>query len=333
MISILMPVYNNSAHLRECLDSIITQTETSWELVAVNDYSTDDSWRILQQYALRDRRIRPIQNRAEKGIVPALWLALHHSRGSYISRMDADDLMPRQKLARLKQILLQHGPQSVATGKVRYFTEEGELGEGYRRYEKWLNGLMESGRHYEEIYRECVLPSPCWMAYREALIRCGAFDRSVYPEDYDLAFRFYKNKMQIRASREYLHLWRDHPRRASRTLMAYADPTFLELKLYYFLKIDYRPERPLVIWGAGRKGKESVKHLQQEGIALHWVCNTPGKWGKDIYGVRMQDTGAIPSLNDPQVLALVAAPDAQPEIRQKLEGWGMHPGKDYFLFC
>lgn len=332
MISILMPVYNSSAHLGQCLDSIQAQSETSWELIAVDDYSTDDSWHILQRYALKDARIRPLRNTGAKGVIPALRLALKHSRGSYITRMDSDDLMPLEKLKSLKRLLLEHGPGCIATGKVRYFSDE-ELGEGYRRYERWLNGLMDSGRHYEEIYKECVLPSPCWMAYREALLVCGAFSRDVYPEDYDLAFRFYKHRMRIAASGEVLHLWRDHPGRSTRSLSIYANPAFLSLKLQYFLEISYQPGRPLAIWGAGSKGKEAARYLQKEGVPFHWVCNTPSKWGKDIYGVRMQSTEAAGLLSRPQVAVLVAAPDAGPAIRMQLEQWGMAPGRDYFFFC
>ena len=332
MISILLPVYNSSPHLEMCLDSILAQSETSWELIAVDDYSTDDSWKILQRYALRDARIRPLRNTGSKGIIPALRLALKYSRGSYITRMDSDDLMAIDKLKILKRLLQEKGPSWVATGKVRYFSEE-ELGEGYRRYETWMNHLMDSGRHYDEIYKECVLPSPCWMAYRETLLICGAFSREVYPEDYDLAFRFYKHRIRIAASPEVLHLWRDHPGRTTRNAKVYADPTFLSLKLNYFLEIDHRPSRPLVIWGAGRKGKEAAQHLQTEGIHFHWVCNTPSKWGKDIYGIHMQSPASIEPMDHPQVIILVAAPDAQPDIKRQLKDWGLAVGKDYYFFC
>ncbi|MCB0545965.1 MAG: glycosyltransferase family 2 protein [Phaeodactylibacter sp.] len=332
MISILLPVYNNSLHLGECLDSILAQSEASWELIAVNDHSTDDSWQILQRYALRDARIRPRRNTGPKGIIPALRIALKYSRGSYITRMDADDLMPTDKLKILKRLLQEHGPSWVATGKVRYFSD-GELGDGYRRYERWLNSLMDSGRHYDEIYRECILPSPCWMAYRETLLICGAFESDVYPEDYDLAFRFYKHRIRIAASKEVLHLWRDHSGRASRNSSTYADYTFLNLKLKYFLEIEYRPSRPLVVWGAGRKGKEAAQYLQEEGIHFHWICNTPSKWGKDIYGINMRSPEALAELDSPQVIVLVAAPEAQPLIRAQLENQGLTVGRDYFFFC
>ncbi|MCB0571898.1 MAG: glycosyltransferase family 2 protein [Phaeodactylibacter sp.] len=332
MISVLLPVYNSGPYLSACLDSVLAQTQSNWELLAVDDYSTDGSWAILRRYAWKDARIRPMQNQGPKGIIPALRLAFGHSRGRYITRMDSDDLMPAHKLQVLRGLLQARGPGWVATGKVRYFSDEG-LGDGFLRYQDWLNGLADSGRHYEEAYRECVLPSPAWMALKEDVEKCGAFEPDTYPEDYDLWFRFYEKGMRIAACQEVVHLWRDHPARTSRNSEVYADYTFLPLKLHYFLKVDYRPARPLVVWGAGRKGKETALRLQREGIRFHWVCDTPGKVGKDIYGIRMQAYEAIAELNGPQVLVLVAAPDAQAEIKGHLQEWDLHPGKDFFFFC
>lgn len=332
MISILMPLYNSQAHLSACLDSILAQTETDWELLVVDDYSTDDSPAILQRYAGQDSRIRALANTGAKGILPALRQALEHSQGQYISRMDTDDLMPAQKLRLLRELLQAHGPGWVATGKVRYFSDE-DLGEGYRRYEVWLNQLMDNGRHYEEIYRECVLPSPAWIARREDLEKCGAFQPDTYPEDYDLCFRFYQHGMSIAACPETVHFWRDHPQRSSRTSLVYSDHTFMALKLHYFLEVDRQPERPLVLWGAGRKGKDAARRLQEAGIPFHWVCDTPSKIGKEIYATRLQSFESIPLLPNAQVLVLVASPAAQSEIRGLLASWGLQPGADYFFFC
>ena len=83
MISILLPVYNSSPHLEMPLDSILGQSETSWELIAVDDYSTDDSWKILQRYAFAGRpHPTKLRNTGGKGIIPALRLALKYSRAA-----------------------------------------------------------------------------------------------------------------------------------------------------------------------------------------------------------------------------------------------------------
>lgn len=316
-ISVLLPIYNAGDYLAPCLDSLLAQTERNWELVAVDDFSADDSWAVLQRYAAADDRIRCFRN-TNKGLISALRLAYGQSRGAFITRMDDDDLMPPVKLAVLKKLLLDNGPGHVATGMVRYFSDH-ELGEGYRRYETWINRLALEQCHYSAIYKECPLPSPCWMMYREDLDDVGAFNSDVYPEDFDLCFRLYQQRKSIIAAAEVLHLWRDHAGRASRTAAPYADNNFLELKLNYFLKIDHRPQSPLVVWGAGKKGKNVARLLAERKIPFHWICDNPRKWGKSLYGATWRDYRILASLPHPQVLVLVAAPESQPVIAGYLE--------------
>ncbi|MEM9024659.1 MAG: glycosyltransferase family 2 protein, partial [Bacteroidota bacterium] len=157
LISILMPVRNATPFLAECLDSILNQEERHWELLAVNDHSTDHSADILQAYAARDPRIQALSTNG-RGITPALRQAFGAARGTLITRMDADDRMLPGKLHHLKSILLEHGPGIIATGKVRYFSGA-TLGDGYQRYAEWLNGLCVENNHWRDRYRECVIPS------------------------------------------------------------------------------------------------------------------------------------------------------------------------------
>lgn len=317
LISVLLPIYNATPWLSDCIESILAQTANNWELLAIDDFSEDDTWRILEKYAAKDPRIKIYKN-VEKGIIPALRLAFAKSEGEFITRMDADDLMPPNKLESLQNILLAKGAGHLSTGLVRYFSD-GELQEGYRKYADWLNQLTLLERNYEEIYKECVIPSPCWMLHRTDLIKCGAFDANTYPEDYDLCFRFYKNDIKIAASNTVLHEWRDHATRTSRTDEHYSNQAFFDLKLDYFLALEYYHSRPLVIWGAGKKGKLLAQKLRHRDIPFMWVCNNPNKWGKEIQGVCLQNYKSLPTIWQPQILVSVAAPDGKKEIQQFLD--------------
>ena len=124
MISILLPVFNTAKYLSECLFSIQSQTETNWELLAVDDFSTDQSLEILNAFAKKDTRINVFKN-TEKGIIPALRLAFKKSNGKFITRMDSDDKMMPQKLEILKALLQKKGNGHIATACVKYFAEEG----------------------------------------------------------------------------------------------------------------------------------------------------------------------------------------------------------------
>jgi glycosyltransferase involved in cell wall biosynthesis len=327
-----MPVYNATPFLVECLESILAQSYRHWELIAINDFSTDDSKTILEKYQEKYPNIKVLDNTV-KGIIPALQLAYSHSRGELITRMDADDKMSIDKLASLQKLLLAKGNGHVAVGKVRYFSEQ-PLGNGYQRYEQWLNGLMTSGTCFEEIYKECVIPSPSWMVWREDFDRCQAFSTPNYPEDYDLCFRFYENRLLPIATEQVVHHWRDYPNRTSRNDPNYADNRFLELKLHYFLKIDRVPNKPLVIWGAGKKGKKAAQYLLAHQIPFTWICNNPNKIGKHIYEQQLLPITHIETLPTfPQILILIAQPDAQEEIRTALQQKEKQNHLDYFFFC
>jgi len=325
MISILMPVKNAEPFLTNCLHSILSQTETDWEVIAVNDRSSDNSKAILEQFAQADKRIHVLDNDGV-GIIAALRLAYSKSQGNLITRMDADDLMPPIKLEMLKRNLLSFGKKNLAVGLVKYFSDEG-LKDGYRYYESWLNGLTENGTNYSDIYRECVIPSPCWMVFREDLDKCGAFDSDVYPEDYDLCFRFYGNGLKPIPCSEVLHYWRDHSSRSSRNDPNYADNRFLDLKLHWFLELDHQPKKTLVVWGAASKGKDLAKGLLKAGVDFRWMCNNPNKINKHVYDTLIENVSGISDLKELQVLVAVANKNEQAEIREQLTD------EEAFFFC
>jgi glycosyltransferase involved in cell wall biosynthesis len=330
-ISVLMPAFNTEAYLSACLDSIRAQDFPHWELLVVDDFSTDKSREIMDRFAAKDPRIQVFSNR-EKGIIPALRLAYQHSKGRYITRMDSDDQMPPHKLGVMARELDKYGEGHLITGKVKYFSDE-PLGNGYKRYEVWLNRLVDDNQHYADIYRECVVPSPCWMVSRADLERCGAFRSDRYPEDYDLVFRFYRAALQIRGVDQVLHYWRDRPDRASRTDPTYADNAYLKLKVPYFLELDYDAERPLVLWGAGPRGKRIAKLLQAAGSPFYWICNTPSKWGQKNGGITYHKVDLLNELEKPQVIIAVGAPEDQDTILAELESRNWKRGRDFFFFC
>ena len=329
-ISILMPVKNASAFLTDCIDSIINQSYSNWELIAIDDHSDDDSSTVIEQYALKDQRFQCVVNDGS-GIISALQTAYAHSTGDLITRMDADDLMTTDKLSVLHNNLVAHGPGYIAVGGVKYFSDD-ILGDGYKRYESWLNQLTATGENFTELYRECVIPSPCWMMYREDFERIGAFDSEIYPEDYDLCFRFYQAGLRVVGIDKVLHFWRDRSERISRTWQVYKDNRYFDMKLRYFLKIDREVPRPLVLWGAGRNGKDMAKLLQKNEQTFHWVCDNQNKIGKDVYGVRMEHFDVIKTLDNPQIITVVASPEGREQIAIALAKWGKHPVQDYWFF-
>jgi len=331
LVSILTPFKNTVQFLPDCLDSILNQTFGQWELLIVDDHSTDCSLQLVENYAKKDSRIRLFKNDG-KGIIEALRLAFKNSKGDYITRMDSDDIMLPEKLENMVNDLQKYGKKHVALGLVKYFSKKG-ISDGYLRYETWLNELTIEGLNYNEIYKECVIPSPCWMVHRDDLIDCDGFNPNRYPADYDLTFRFYKQQFKCIPSHQLLHYWRDHKNRTSRTHEHYAQNYFLDIKLHYFLELNYDLNRTLTVWGAGTKGKTIAKKLKNKKIPFVWICNNPKKVSKHIYGIELFNFNYLKQLENPQSIVTVANQKAQKKIKAYFKQQNMESMIDYFFFC
>ncbi len=332
LVSIIMAVKDTAPYLHECLDSILAQTYTNWELLAVNDHSTDETPQILADYAKKDKRIIFLNSDRPK-LIPTLQVGYASAKGPLINRMDSDDKMPDYKLQVLVDEWQKYGKGHVIAGGTAHFVDEGEVGDGFLRYERWLNDVARTGTHYQQIYKECVIPSHCWLMHKADFDSVEAFDPIIYPEDYDLCFRMYRKGLKIIGIDKILHHWRDRSNRISRTWDEYKDNRYFEMKLRFFYEIDRDKKRPLVLWGAGRNGKDMAKLIQAQNDAFFWVCDNQNKIGKDIYGVKMNHFDKIAELDHPQLMIVVASPDGKTEIQQTLDKWGKKPVDDYWFFA
>ncbi len=331
LISILIPFKTTAAFLPECINSIISQTHQNWEAIFIDDGSKDNSFTIVKNFAKQNPKIKLYRNN-DTGIIAALQTAYNHSEGRFITRMDSDDIMTPNRLEVMLKSLEKYGNKHLAVGQVKYFRADG-ISDGFTRYEKWLNKLTIEGKNYSEIYKECVIPSPCWMLHRDDFIACDGFNPNRYPEDYDLAFRFYKAGYTCIPCNKVLLHWRDYSTRTSRTHEHYAQNSFLDLKVHYFLELNYDNSRPLTIWGAGAKGKTLAKLFLKQNIPFYWICDNPKKIGKHIYEQKLLNFDYLSQLNQPQSIVTVSNQDAQKEIRSYFETQDMHSMIDYFFFC
>ncbi|NMC36624.1 glycosyltransferase family 2 protein [Candidatus Beckwithbacteria bacterium] len=127
LISIIMPVYNAGDFLVEAIKSILDQTYTNWELIAVDDKSEDNSLQILKKFAAGDKRIKIITNRSNRGIGYSLNRALKVAKGTFIARMDADDIAAPKRLAIQQQFLKKHPKIIVCGGQANMIDCQGKV--------------------------------------------------------------------------------------------------------------------------------------------------------------------------------------------------------------
>ncbi len=121
LVSIIVPVYNVSKYLRQCLDSITDQTYQNLEIILVDDGSEDDSGKICDEYADRDPRIFVVHKENE-GLSAARNTGLEHMNGAYVSFVDSDDYIDRQFIEILTGAAITHNTQLVI-GAYQKFAE------------------------------------------------------------------------------------------------------------------------------------------------------------------------------------------------------------------
>lgn len=183
-ISVAMPVYNCEKYLAKAIESILSQTFTDFEFLIVNDGSTDGSLGIIEDYANRDRRIKPV-SRANTGLLVALNEMLGRARGEYIARMDADDVALPERFERQVNYLDDH-PECVLVGsRVLIIDPDGdplrEMGDALTHEE--IDDALMSARG-QMIYHPSV------MFRRQVVLDLGGY-RPKYDltEDLDLFLR------------------------------------------------------------------------------------------------------------------------------------------------
>src|SRR5215475_14015858 len=121
LLTIVLPVYRVAGYLRECLDSIVSQTFTDFEVVAVNDCSPDNCGEILDEYAKRDSRIRVIHLRRNVGLGPARNVGLDEATGDYVWFVDSDDWVAPGAFNAIAAKLRETQPQVLLTDHARAY--------------------------------------------------------------------------------------------------------------------------------------------------------------------------------------------------------------------
>ena len=114
IVSVVMPVYNSEAYLTDAVDSILGQTFADWELICVDDGSSDGSLQVLRRYERADPRVR-VLTRPNTGVTRARNDGIAVARGSYIAAMDSDDVALPERLNRQVDYMESH-PECVGLG-------------------------------------------------------------------------------------------------------------------------------------------------------------------------------------------------------------------------
>ncbi len=185
LVSVVVPVYNTARYLPAAIESVLAQTYPHFELILVDDGSTDGSAAIARAYARRDPRVRVLCNERNLGIVRTRnrAFAAAHPASTYFAVLDSDDVCLPDRLARQVAFLETHRDHALVGGHIRVIDERGaEV--GVRRYP------LTHAEIVRVITRYSPVAQPTVMIRRSALAAVGVY-RERFPRghDYDLWLR------------------------------------------------------------------------------------------------------------------------------------------------
>jgi len=203
-IAVVLPVYNGEMYVREAIQSVLDQTFTNFELLAIDDGSTDRTPEVLSSFT--DPRLRVIRFPANRGLVPALNTGIGESRSEFIARMDADDICMPQRFERQVRFLEAHPEVSICGTWMREFGACRALSRPPADSEHVRAGLFFGW----------IMSHPTIMMRRSFLERFGLTYNAVFPHAEDLDFLIRASEVTRLANiPEFLMQYRRHDRQVS----------------------------------------------------------------------------------------------------------------------
>ncbi|EPR38653.1 glycosyl transferase family 2 [Desulfovibrio sp. X2] len=331
LVSVLMPCYQAADTLAAAMESLVGQTLPDFEIVAVDDGSSDATWDVLSAFASRDARVRPLRI-PHGGIVAALQAGLSHCRGGLVARMDADDVCLPDRLASQAALFANDPGLGVASCRVR-FGGCRTASAGYAGYVDWINSLLSHEEMAKARFVEAPLAHPSAMVRADLLRACGGWREGRFPEDYDLWLRLFALGARFAKCPDELLVWNDPPGRLSRTHENYAPEAFYATKADYlaqWLAQSALTWPEVTVWGAGRVARRRAALLGGHGARIvAYVDIDPRKIGNHVHGVPVIGREDLPAPGETFVLSYVGSRGAREEIGEYLAMRGYVEGTDF----
>ena len=203
-VSIIIPVYNAEKYLRQCVESVLSQTFKDWELILVDDGSMDGSNEICHEYALKDKRIRVIE-KANEGLSSARNAALDIAAGEYIFFLDADDELYPHSIQHLYDIAQSYSVAIVA-GREVYETAKPEYD-----FIATTPEIVKAEQHLKSVwYQKSVTDnSACWKLFKRSLFDELRFYDGWF-EDLEIFHKILFKADKIAISDSVVYFYRKH---------------------------------------------------------------------------------------------------------------------------
>ncbi len=330
-VSILLPCYQAAKTLPGTLASIHQQHFLDFEVIAINDGSTDETLAILNAAAASDERIR-VFDILHQGIVAALNFGLEKASCDFIARMDADDVMHPERLQLQVDFLRQHPETGLVSSLVKH-TGNAATQAGYAHYIQWINRICSAEAIALNRFVESPLAHPSVM-FRKELIACyGSYRDGNFPEDYELWLRWLEAGVRMEKIETYLLDWSDLPSRLSRTDKRYNADSFYALKNVYLIRFVAGRARGRRVWlcGAGRLARKHSQSFREKISIAGFIDIDPKKIGRRIENLPVIALEELGNPSENYVISYVGNRHAREWIADELMKKNFVAGDDFIL--
>lgn len=209
LVSIITPTYNRASLLSQAIDSVLVQHYRHWELIVVDDGSTDTTPEIVAEYVTRYPQIRSLRFSENRGVSAARNAAIREAQGEFLAFLDADDIYLSHALGVLSQTLVRARPQiDLVYGNFMKFFE----GQGRFQPIRAASPLPKPGLFLQFLLPEGnpICPSTT-MVRKEAVVTAGMFDESFTAvEDRELWIRMLMNGCRFQKIEGQIAIYRKH---------------------------------------------------------------------------------------------------------------------------
>jgi glycosyltransferase involved in cell wall biosynthesis len=283
-MSVLLPVRDAGRYLRRALDDALAQRGVRFEVVAVDDGSTDASGVQLRRRAAAEPRLRVLTG-VGRGAAAALERALAAARAPLVTHMEADDRCPPDRLRRLRDALARHPEWDGVVSRVGLI---GAATGGMRRYVAWQNALLAPEAMARARFVEIPALHQAGLYRRARLEAIGGYRGDPrWPVDIDFWMRWFAAGATVGKIPRGLYHWRQHPRQSTRTSPLHRLEALRACKARYFVAGPGHG-RPLDVYSVGR-------------TLAGWCAALRAAGAADVRGVEWRAAGALPPAR-PQAL-------------------------------
>jgi len=233
IISVMMIVYNAERFLKDSIESILNQTFSDFEFIIVNDGSTDNSYKIINEYSRKDNRILVLDNEKNLGIAESRTKCVKYAKGKYIVIADADDISAPTRFEKQYKYLEEHKKCGVVGGFIELFDSETGKIIGLRKYNE------DDVELRKRIFIYSPIAQPASMIRKEVFDNIGFYNPEYPPaEDIDIWFRL-GTKYKFANIQEVLIKYRVHRNSATIKNMYRIKNLTLQIRKKYMYEYGY----------------------------------------------------------------------------------------------